>query len=147
MSLEKASNSIPSAKDYITGRINGIGWLSDKEGKLSTLDGAFNFWAIKSTKEQRTIGRALLTQLGVKEKFLLRSSRKYDKGQLYGYIRDGVITFKELQIVHSILGIKDLFIRVDPKRNSISVAHFLSVIRETAKRASEGKLKIEFENK
>lgn len=147
LSLEKASNSIPSAKDYITGRINGIGWLSDKEGKLSTLDGAFNFWAIKSTKEQRTIGRALLTQLGVKEKFLLRSSRKYDKGQLYGYIRDGVITFKELQIVHSILGIKDLFIRVDPKRNSISVAHFLSVIRETAKRASEGKLKIEFENK
>lgn len=147
LSLEEASNSIPSTKDYITGRINGVGWLSDKGGKLSTLDGAFNFWAIKSTKERRTIGRALLTQLGVKEKFLLRSSRKYDKGQLYGYIRGGVITFKELQILHSILGIKDLFIQVDPKKNSISVAHFLSVIRETAKRASEGKLKIEFKNK
>lgn len=147
LSLEKASNSIPYTKDYITGRINGIGWLSDDGGRLSTLDGAFNLWAIKSKKERRTIGRALLTQLGVKEKFLLRSSRKYDTGQLYGHIRGGVITFKELQILHSILGIKDLFIQVDPKKNSISVAYLLSVIKETAKRTSAGRLKIEFENR
>jgi hypothetical protein len=147
LSLKKASESLPFTKDYITGRINGIGWLSDKGGKISTLRGAFNFWAMKSKKEQRTIGRALLTRLGVKEKFMLRSSRKYDTGQMYGYIREGVITFKELQIVHSILGIQDLLILVDSKRNSISVAHLLSVIRETAKRTSEGKLKIEFENK
>lgn len=147
LSLRMASDSIPSTRDYITGRINGIGWLSNRGGKLSTLDGAFNFWAVKSKREPRTIGKALLTQLGVREKFLLRSSRKYDKGQFYGYIRGGVITFKELEISHSILGINDLLIRVDSKRNSISVAHLLSVIRETARRASEGRLKIEFENK
>lgn len=147
LSLKEASDSIPSTRDYITGRIDGVGWLSNIGGKLGTIDGAFNFWPIKSKKEPKTIGRALLTQLGVREKLLLRSSRKYDKGRIYGYIRSGIITFKELEISHTILGVKDLIIRVDSKRNSISVAHLLSVIRETAKRASEGRLKIEFENK
>jgi hypothetical protein len=69
LSLKKASDSNPSTKNYITGRINGIGWLSGNGGRLSRLDGAFNLWAIKSKKERRTIGKALLTQLGVKENF------------------------------------------------------------------------------
>jgi hypothetical protein len=145
ISLKSISNSIPSTKDYITGRINGITWISGEGNKLNKLDGAFNFWAIES-KEPRRIGKAFLQKLGVKEKFFLRSSRKYDKGELYGYIKDGVITFKKLEISHRIFGIiEDLSIRVDPKRNSISVAHFLSVMRETAKRASKGELKIEYE--
>jgi hypothetical protein len=144
ISLHAASDSVSPTNDYITGRMNGIGWLSDRGGRLSTLDGSFNFWTIKSKKEPRRVGRALLEQLGVKEKFFLRSSRRYDEGEVYGYIKDGAITFKGLSVIHSILGIKDLRIQVDQKRNSISVAHFLSVIRETAKRASEGRLKIEF---
>jgi hypothetical protein len=113
--------------------------------KLNTLDGTFNFWAIDS-EEPKRIAKALLQKLGVKEKLLLRSSRKYDNAVISGYIKDGVITFRELNISNRILGIvQDLAIKVDEKRNSISVAHFLSVIRETAKRASKGELKIEYE--
>ena len=55
-----------------------------------------------------------------------------------------MITFRELHISNTFLGIRDLLIQVDRKRNSISVAHLLSVIRETARRA--GGVKIEFEN-
>ncbi|MGH7890622.1 MAG: hypothetical protein ACRENF_08745, partial [Thermodesulfobacteriota bacterium] len=134
ISLNSISNSIPSAKDYITGRISGLIWVREKGERLNTLDGAFDFRAIDS-KEPRRIAKALLQKLGVKEKLLLRSSRKYDNGVVSGYIKDGVITFREFNISNRILGVvQDLSIKVDEKRNSISVAHFLSVIRETAKR-------------
>ena len=144
ISLNNISSSIPSAKDYITGKINGLIWLRGELKRLNTLDGTFNFWAIDS-KEPRKIAKALLQKLGVKEKLLLRSSRNYDRGVISGYVKDGVITFKELNISNRILGIvQDLNIKVDENRNSISVAHFLSVIRETARRASKGELKIEY---
>ena len=144
ISLNNISSSIPSAKDYITGKINGLIWLRGELKRLNTLDGTFNFWAIDS-KEPRRIAKALLQKLGVKEKLLLRSSRNYDRGVISGYVKDGVITFKELNISNRILGIvQDLNIKVDENRNSISVAHFLSVIRETARRASKGELKIEY---
>jgi len=108
----------------------------------STIDGPFHFWSLKSKKEDRRIGKAFLQKLGAKEKFFFGTTRKYDNAELYGYIKDGLITFKELDISHSFLGFKDLSVKVDEKRNSISAAHFLSVIREMAR--SAGRLKIEF---
>jgi len=144
VSLASISDSIPSARDYISGITNGLFWISGEGKKLNTLDGLFNFWTIKSEEEPRRIAKALLQKLGVKEKFFLRESRKYDKGEMSGYVKDGVITFKELEISHRMLVVQDLSIKVDDKRNSISVAHFLSVIRETARRASKGELKIEY---
>ncbi len=144
VSLASISDSIPSAKDYISGITNGLFWISGEGKKLNTLDGLFNFWTIKSEEEPRRIAKALLQKLGVKEKFFLRESRKYDKGEMSGYIKDGVITFRELEISHRMFLIQDLSIKVDERRNSISVAHFLSVIRETARRASKGELKIEY---
>ncbi len=110
------------------------------------LDGLFNFWTVGSKKEKRAVGRAFLERLGAKERFLLGSSKNYDKGLLHGYINKGVITFNELEISNSILGFKDLNIKVHNKRNSISVAHLLSVIRETARRASAGSLDFHFQN-
>ena len=144
VSLASISDSIPSARDYISGITNGLFWISGEGKKLNTLDGLFNFWTIKSEEEPRRIAKALLQKLGVKERFFLRESRKYDRGEMSGYIKDGVITFRELEISHRMFLIQDLSIKVDERRNSISVAHFLSVIRETAKRASKGELKIEY---
>ncbi|MGH7800528.1 MAG: hypothetical protein ACREOW_07850 [Thermodesulfobacteriota bacterium] len=142
ISLKSISDSIPPIKDYITGRINGIIWLTGEGKKLNSIDGPFHFWSLKSKKEDRRIGKAFLQKLGAKEKFFFGTTRKYDNAELYGYIKDGVITFKELDILHSIFGFKDLSVKVDKKRNSISAAHFLSIIREMARRA--GRLKIEF---
>lgn len=142
ISLKNVSGSV-SVEDYITGRTDGLLWLSGNQGALNTLDGSFNFWTMESEKEPRSVGKALLQKLGVRERFLLGSSRRYDRGEIYGYIINGVITFKELLVSNGILGIRDLFIKVDEKRNSISVSHLLSVIRETAKRAAEGGLEVE----
>ncbi|MGQ0794077.1 MAG: hypothetical protein ACT4NX_08370 [Deltaproteobacteria bacterium] len=146
VSLDKISGAVPSGRDYITGRVNGISWLKGESGDLNAVDGSFNLWAIGSS-EPRKIGKALLQKLGVKEKLVLRSARKYNNGQIYGYMKDGFITFKKLELSRGILGLKDLSISVDSKRNSISLSHFLSVMRETTKRASEGDLQIEFEKK
>src|SRR4030067_1122829 len=146
ISLQSITDSIPSIKDYITGRINGIIWLTGNGTKLNTIDGPFHFWDIKSKDEDRRIGKAFLKHLGAKEKFFFGTSHKYDNAETYGYVKDGVITFKELDISHSIFGIKTLSVKVDEKRNSISAAHFLSVVREMARRAGAGSLKIKFEN-
>lgn len=146
LSLKNITDSIPGTEGYISGRLNGIVSLVQKERRTSMLDGLFNFWTIGSKKEKRIIGRAFLERLGAKERLFLGSSKNYDKGQLHGYINNGIITFNELNISNSFLGLKDLNINVHNRRNSISVAHLLSVIRETARRANTGSLDFQFQN-
>jgi hypothetical protein len=80
----------------------------------------------------------MLDQLGAKERFILGSTRSYDKGEISGYINDGLITFKTLDISNTILGYKNLSIQTDPIRNSISISHLVSVIREIARRSQSG---------
>ncbi|MEQ9617651.1 MAG: hypothetical protein RIG61_00575 [Deltaproteobacteria bacterium] len=138
VSLEGISKRLSSIKDYITGRVNGLIWLSGEGAELGTIDGPFEFWVVKSDKEARVIGKALLDQLGAKERFILGSTRSYDNGEISGYIKDGVITFQTLDISNTILGYKNLSIQADPIRNSISISHLVSVIREIARRSRSG---------
>ena len=146
LSLKKISDSLPSMKDYITGLVDGVLWFSLGDGYW-TINGPFSFWAKDSKDEKRKIGKALLKKIGGKGKIFLRSSRRYDKGKISGYIKDGFMTFKQFEISNSMLGYKDLTIKADEKMNSISVKHLLSVIRELARRASQGGIEIEFEDK
>ncbi len=138
VSLQGISRRLSPVQEYITGRMNGLIWLTGEGGELGTINGPFEFWSVSSPKEQRTIGKALLDQLGAKERLILGSNRSYDTGEISGYINDGVITFKKLEISNSILGFKNLSIQSDPIRNSISIAHFVSVIREIARRSQSG---------
>jgi hypothetical protein len=135
ISLDAISKRLSPSEEYITGRVNGLIWLSGEGGELGTVDGPFEFWSVSSAKEPRAIGKALLDKLGAKERLILGSSRSYDNGEISGYIKDGVITFKKFNISNSILGIKNLSIQADPVKNSISISHLISVIREIAKRS------------
>ncbi len=138
ISLGAISTRLSPSQEYITGRVNGLVWLSGGGGDLGTIDGPFEFWSVSSDKEPRSIGKALLDKLGAKERLILGSSRSYDNGEISGYINDGVITFKKFIISNSILGIKNLSIQADPVKNSISIAHLVSVIREIARRSQSG---------
>ncbi|MCL4244099.1 MAG: hypothetical protein KJ002_03070 [Candidatus Dadabacteria bacterium] len=138
ISLEGISRRLSPLQEYITGRVNGLVWLAGKGGDTGTVNGPFELWSVSSPKEQRTIGKALLDQLGAKERLILGSNRSYDTGEISGYINDGVITFKKFEISNSILGIKNLSIQADPIRNSISISHLVSVIREIARRSQSG---------
>ncbi|MEE9252793.1 MAG: hypothetical protein V3U74_05520 [Thermodesulfobacteriota bacterium] len=132
-------------EDYVSGRVNGLVSLRGEATGLDAVDGSFSFWAIKSPKEPRWVGKAFLKKLGMKEKLFLRSSRKFNKGEVHGTITDGIITFGKFDISHRIFGlITDFRIQVDPKGNLVSIGHLLSVIKETAKRIREGGLEIEY---
>jgi len=143
ISLGGISNRISPVNEYITGRVNGLVWLTGEGAELDTIDGPFKFWSKKSSKEPRKIGKALLDKLGAKERLVLGSNRGYDNGNISGYINGGLITFKEFDISNSILGIKNLSIQADPTRNSITIAHLISVIREIARRSETGGPKIQ----
>lgn len=145
LSLATLTSSIPSMQNYITGIVYGLLWFSAGESYW-TINGPFSFWAKDSEDEKRTIGRALLEKLGAKSRFFTRSSRRYDKGIVSGYIKDGIMTFRDFEISNSILGYQDLLIQADPRMNSISVKHLLSVIRELARRAGKGGIQIDYEN-
>jgi hypothetical protein len=138
ISLEGISNKISPVNEYITGRVNGLIWLTGDGAELDTIDGPFKFWSKKSSKEPRKIGKALLDKLGAKERLILGSNRGYDNGNISGYINGGLITFKEFDISNSVLGIKNLSIQADPVKNSITIAHLLSVVREIARRSQTG---------
>ncbi len=138
VSLGAFSARLSPSEEYITGRANGLVWLTGEGGDLGTVDGPFEFWSVGSDKETRSIGKALLDKLGAKERLILGSSRSYDNGEISGYINDGVITFKKFIISNSFLGIKNLSIQADPVKNSISIAHLVSVIREIARRSQSG---------
>ncbi|MEW6145221.1 MAG: hypothetical protein AB1598_09410 [Thermodesulfobacteriota bacterium] len=138
ISLGAISKRLSPSQEYITGRVNGLVWLTGEGAELGTIDGPFEFWSVSSAKEPRSIGKALLDQLGAKERLILGSSRSYDNGEISGYISDGVITFRKFNISNSILGIKNLSIQADPVKNSISIAHLVSVIREIARRSQSG---------
>ena len=138
ISLGAISKRLSPTEEYITGRVNGLVWLTGEGGQLGTIDGPFEFWSVSSQKEPRSIGKALLDKLGAKERFVLGSSRSYDNGEISGYINDGVITFKKFNISNSVLGIKNLSIQADPVKNSISISHLVSVIREIARRSQSG---------
>lgn len=144
LSLKSISDSLPSMQGYITGVIDGLIWFSVGNGYTS-INGPFSFWAKDSDNEKRRIGEALLEKIGAKGRFFTGSSRKYDKGEIAGYIKDGFITFKKLIISNRIFGYTDLKIKADEKMNSITVKHLFAVIRELARRASRGDVEIDFQ--
>ena len=138
VSLKAISDRVSPNSEYITGRVNGLAWITGEGGDLNTIDGPFMFWATNSPKEPRRVGQALLDRLGARERLILGSSRGYDRGEISGYINDGVLTFREFRITNSILGFRNLNIKADPRQNSISINHLISVIRELTRRSLTG---------
>ncbi len=138
ISLEGISEKVSPGQEYITGRVNGLVWLTAEGADLNTVDGPFKFWSKSSSKEQRRIGAALLAKMGARERLILGSSRSYDNGNISGYINDGLITFREFEISNSILGFRNLTIQADAVRNSISISQLISTVRELARRSESG---------
>lgn len=138
ISLEAISERLSPNQEYITGILNGLLWLRGEGAELNTIDGPFKFWSKKSSREPRKIGQALLDQLGARERLVLGSYRSYDNANISGYIKDGLMTFKEFNATNRVLGFKNLSIQADPVRNSITIEHLVSVIREIARRSTTG---------
>jgi hypothetical protein len=74
---------------------------------------------------------------GISAKLYL-GDRRFDRGILEAYLKDGYVIFKELELSNrNLLGMTDLSVKVAPLNNRIDLDHLLWTITEAATRAKE----------
>jgi hypothetical protein len=137
LSLRAICDAFQPVKGYISGRVNGLLDLRVPQFAVNQAQGGARFWAVDSPKEKRKISRALIEQLAgqqIRYFSLFGVARRYDRGILDVALRAGDLIFHELEISHTILGFKDLDVRVSPAFNKIGLAHLLETIGEAIER-------------
>jgi len=141
LSLRAICDAFPPVKGYISGRLNGLADLSISHFSLDQAQGRARFWAVDSRQERNEISRILIEKLaGQRIRYfnLFGQDRRYDRGVLDVVLKRGDLIFRELDISHSTLGIKDLDIKVAPNFNKIGLAHLLESVREATGRIAAG---------
>lgn len=137
LSLRAICDAFPPIKGYIHGRINGMVELAIPRPAIDQAVGNARFWAIESSREKRKISRALIEKLAgqqIRYFNLFGVPRRYNHGVLEVALNTGDLVFHELEISHTILGYKDLDVRVSPTFNRIGLAHLLESLREAIER-------------
>lgn len=137
LSLRAICDAFPPIKGYISGRVNGIAELRIPGLALDQAQGSARFWAVDSPQERRKISRKLIERLAGQQIHyfsLVDVPRRYDRGVLDVALKAGDLIFHELEISHTVLGYKDLDVRVSPTFNKIGLAHLLESISEALER-------------
>lgn len=137
LSLRAICDAFPPIKGYISGRINGMADLRVPRFAFDQAQGHARFWAVGSPKEKRKISRTLIERLAgqrIRYFSLFGVARRYDRGVLEVALKVGDLSFHELEISHTILGLQDLDVRVSPAFNKIGLAHLLETISEAIER-------------
>lgn len=137
LSLRAICDAFPPIKGYISGRIYGMADLVVPRFAIDQAQGSARFWAVDAPEEKRKISRALIERLAgrqIRYFSLFGVARRYDRGMLEVALNAGDLIFHELEISHTILGYKDLDVRVSPTFNRIGLAHLLESISEAIER-------------
>ena len=140
LSLATLCETIPPIKGFISGKVNGV--ASFKGSGLGTqhLMGKADFWADSAGGEKRVISKEFLQKVGGVSAKLYLGDRRFDKGIMEAYLKDGNLIFQELEISNrNLLGMTDLNVKVAPFNNRIALDHLLWTIVEAAARAKEKK--------
>jgi hypothetical protein len=141
LSLRAICDAFPPIKGYISGRLNGLADLSVSQFSLERAQGHARLWAVDSPQERKEISRTLIEKLaGQRIRYfnLFGQDRRYDRGVLHVILKRGDLIFDELDISHTVLGIKDLDIKVAPNFNKIGLSHLLESIKEATERIKAG---------
>jgi hypothetical protein len=137
LSLRAICDAFPPITGYISGRIYGMVELVVPGSAINQAHGNARFWAVDAPQEKRRISRRLIERLAgqqIRYFSLFGVARRYDRGMLKVALREGDLIFHELEISHTILGYKDLDVRVSPTFNRIGLAHLLESIGEAIER-------------
>jgi hypothetical protein len=137
LSLQAICDAFPPIRGYITGRVNGLARLSAHGASLDRVEGDARFWAVRSRDERREISRTLIEKLaGQRIRYFnpFGQDRRYDRGVLDVSLRQGDLVFNELDISHTILGFKDLDVRVSPAFNKIGLDHLIEAMSKAIER-------------
>jgi len=141
LSLKQFCASFPRIEGYMTGRVDGVMSLYQGNNNVRGLNGFVNLWTRAGNGEKMLVSKEFLQKLAGKKLkgFFFTNDRRYDNGEISAFLRDGFLTFEELDISHSnLLGMKDLSVTVVPVQNRISLDHLLESIREAAARGKSG---------
>jgi hypothetical protein len=138
VSLKTLCDTIQPIQGFISGKVDGIVSVKGGGTGLSNLVGKGEFWVDSTAGEKTMISREFLQKVGgVSAKFYL-GDRRFDKGILEAYLKDGYVIFKELELSNrNLLGMTDLSVKVAPFNNRIDFEHLLWTITEAATRAKE----------
>lgn len=137
LSLRAICDAFPPIKGYINGRINGMVELAIPRLAVDQAVGNARFWAIESSREKRKISRALIEKLAgqqIRYFNLFGVPRRYNRGVLEVALNAGDLVFHELEISHTVMGYKDLDVRVSPTFNKIGLTHLIETMREAIER-------------
>jgi len=100
--------------------------------------GNADFWTYSTKDEKTKISKAFLQKIGGPSLRTYLGDRRFDKGIISLYLKDGFVIFKELEISNrNFLGITDLSVRVAPLNNRIAIDHLMWTITEAAERAKQ----------
>jgi len=140
VSLKALCDTIQPIQGFISGKVNGMVSVKGSGTGLSTLMGKGEFWVDPTADEKTMISREFLQKVGGVSAKLYLGDRRFDKGILEAYLKDGYVIFKELELSNrNLLGMTDLSVKVAPFNNRIDLDHLLWTITEAATRAKEKK--------
>lgn len=138
LSLTKFCEGIEPIKGYISGKVDGVANLKGLGPGIAGLIGKADFWTYGTADEKTKISKQFLQKIGGPALKTYLGDRRFDKGNISLYLKDGFIIFDELEISNkNLLGITDLSIKVAPFNNRISIDHLMWTITEAATRAQK----------
>jgi hypothetical protein len=140
VSLKALCDTIPPIQGFISGKVDGIVSVKGSGTGLSHLMGKGDFWTDPGAGEKTVISKEFLQKVGGVSAKLYLGDRRFNRGILEAYLKDGYVIFKELELSNrNLLGMTDLSVKVAPFNNRIDLNHLLWTITEAATRAKEKK--------
>ncbi len=137
LSLKQLCASIPTIRDYISGRVDGFISLGNRGRGVAGLAGFSQLWAREGNGEKMLVSRVFLQKLSGKNLsgFFFRTDRPFDQAEISADLRGGFLTFETLDISHtSFFGVRDLSVTIAPSQNRIALDHLFNSIKQAAAR-------------
>jgi hypothetical protein len=138
LSLTKFCEGIEPIKGYISGKMDGVANLKGSGSGIANLIGKADLWTYSTGDEKTKISKQFLQKIGGPALKTYLGDRRFDKGNISLYLKEGFIIFDELEISNkNLLGMTDLSVKVAPFNNRISIDHLMWTITEAATRAQK----------
>jgi hypothetical protein len=137
LSLKRFCATIPSIKDYISGRLDGVISLNGEGSGMEGVTGFTDLWVREGSGEKMLVSKDFLQKLSGKKLsgFFFRSDRPFDRAEVAVVLEDGYLTFDKLDISNTnFFGVRDLSVSIAPSQNRIALDHLFNAVKQAAVR-------------
>lgn len=137
LSLKSFCATIPSIKNYISGRLDGVISLNSEGSSTAGLTGFTELWVRAGSGEKMVVSKDFLQKLSGKKLsgIFFSSDRPFDRAEIVAVLEDGYLTFDKLDISNTnLFGVRDLSVSIAPAQNRIALDNLLDSIKQAAAR-------------